>query len=243
MTNFAEMNKAQLRAACKEVGISYSKLTVSGMRDTLTTHAAEMLRNAPLEEAPARRALPLQTSEGEIGRWTQTDNGPVWVAVDPATIGRFGMGHDEDSAVCPHCGINHCDNGVSHFDDESVNRTDGRSLYCLGLQNNEWSCMACNGEWGEVRTPFVKPAAPVATGTGLKIEKGRDEQNGVKRPSVGGKCRAVWDALDAYQAEMEEMPTAKVVKAIAADEGWNPNNASIEFYNWRKFNGITGRSK
>jgi hypothetical protein len=28
---------------------------------------------------------------------------------------------------------------------------------------------------------------------------------------------------------------------MAAANGWNPNNASIEFYQWRKFNGITGR--
>lgn len=76
------------------------------------------------------------------------------------------------------------------------------------------------------------------TGTGLKIEKDRPEQNGVKRPSIGGKCRAIWDALDAYRAETGELPTSKTVKELAADEGWNPNNASIEYYQWRKFNGI-----
>ena len=27
----------------------------------------------------------------------------------------------------------------------------------------------------------------------------------------------------------------------AATKGWNANNASIEYYQWRKFNGITGR--
>jgi len=86
-----------------------------------------------------------------------------------------------------------------------------------------------------------KPAASATAGTGLKIEKDRPEQNGIKRPSAGGRCRAVWDALDAYRAETGELPTAKVVASLAADEGWNPNNASIEFYQWRKFNGITGR--
>jgi hypothetical protein len=84
-------------------------------------------------------------------------------------------------------------------------------------------------------------AAPKATG--VKIEKVREERNGVKRPSAGGKCRAVWDALDEYQAEEKEIPTASVVKLIAEDEGWNSNNAMIEFYQWRKFNGIGGRSK
>lgn len=77
--------------------------------------------------------------------------------------------------------------------------------------------------------------------TGLIIEKNRPEQNGVKRPSAGGLCRAVWDACWAHQEITGTPPTAKEVKAIAETNGWNPNNASIEYYQWRKFNGITGR--
>jgi hypothetical protein len=88
-------------------------------------------------------------------------------------------------------------------------------------------------------TQAETPAQETPTeGTGLKIEKDRPEQNGVKRPSIGGKCRAIWDALDAYRAETGELPTSKTVKELAADEGWNPNNASIEYYQWRKFHGI-----
>ena len=91
----------------------------------------------------------------------------------------------------------------------------------------------------EAATPAPEaPEAATPAGTGLKIEKDRPEQNGVKRPSIGGKCRAIWDALDAYRAETGELPTSKTVKELAADEGWNPNNASIEYYQWRKFNGI-----
>lgn len=87
------------------------------------------------------------------------------------------------------------------------------------------------------------PAAALATGTGLKIEKDRDEQNGIKRPSIGGKCRAIWDALDVHAETTGDDPTAKDVKAMAADHGWNPNNASIEFYQWRKFNGVNSKPK
>lgn len=91
-----------------------------------------------------------------------------------------------------------------------------------------------------VASPVVGDGVANSTpaGNGLKIEKDRPEQNGVKRPSIGGKCRAIWDALDAYRAETGELPTSKTVKELAADEGWNPNNASIEYYQWRKFNGI-----
>jgi hypothetical protein len=90
--------------------------------------------------------------------------------------------------------------------------------------------------------PLPVTAKPVQVAIGLKIEKSRPEQNGVKRPSEGGRCRAVWDALDDYVADTHSQPDAKVVRALAADEGWNPNNASIEYYQWRKFNGITGRT-
>ena len=92
-----------------------------------------------------------------------------------------------------------------------------------------------------------EPAAPAPKAepktTGLIIEKNRPEQNGVKRPSAGGLCRAVWDACWAHQEITGTPPTAKEVKAIAETNGWNPNNASIEYYQWRKFNGITGRVK
>lgn len=90
-----------------------------------------------------------------------------------------------------------------------------------------------------IEAEVAEAPAPQPTGTGLKIEKDRPEQNGIKRPSAGGKCRAIWDALDAYREETGELPTSKVVKELAADEGWNPNNASIEFYQWRKFHGIS----
>ena len=92
-----------------------------------------------------------------------------------------------------------------------------------------------------------EPAAPAPKAepktTGLIIEKNRPEQNGVKRPSAGGLCRAVWDACWAHQEITGTPPTAKEVKAIAETNGWNTNNASIEYYQWRKFNGISGRVK
>lgn len=136
---------------------------------------------------------------------------------------------------CPHCNIG-LDNGVLHVDDCAAN-TDKSYMEQRdpAFEAGEWMCMGCGGHFGApvVYAPKVE---------GLKIEKDRPEQNGVKRPSIGGRCRAVWDALDAYLAETGDQPTAKVVRDLAADEGWNPNNASIEFYQWRKFHGIKGRA-
>ena len=93
-------------------------------------------------------------------------------------------------------------------------------------------------------TPPAQPAPKEAPKTtGLIIEKNRPEKNGVKRPSAGGLCRAVWDACWAQKSETGEVPTAKWVKEKAAAMGWNPNNASIEYYQWRKYEGISGRVK
>lgn len=143
-------------------------------------------------------------------------------------------GSEIRSLNCPHCGIT-LDNGLLHVDDHAANSDQSyRQQRDASFEAGEYMCMGCGGHFGA-------PVSYAATGTGLKIEKDRPEQNGIKRPSAGGRCRAVWDALDAYLQETGEQPTAKVVKDIAADEGWNPNNASIEFYQWRKFHGITGR--
>lgn len=89
-----------------------------------------------------------------------------------------------------------------------------------------------------------EPVRAPATTTGLKIEKDRPMQNGVKRPSAGGMCRAVWDALDEFRSTHNgSIMSAGQVKELAVSKGWNANNASIEFYQWRKFNGIKGRQK
>lgn len=109
---------------------------------------------------------------------------------------------------CPHCEV-HLSNGVG----------DGEAT--------TFSCLGCGEDFG----PAKVDAPDRHTGTGLKIEKDRPERNGIKRPSIGGKCRAIWDHLDTMEA-----PTAKAVRAAAVELGWNPNNAVIEFYQWRKFN-------
>jgi len=151
MTNpIDNMKRPELRAACKEAGIKYSKLTVQGMRDALSALEQEQ------EAAPKTNGM--------------SDLLPK----------------DEQTSAKP----------------ASVKKHSG--------------------------------------GSGLKIEKDREEQNGVKRPSAGGLCRAIWDQLDTM-TEAGEETTIKTIKAHAEREGWNLNNTSIEFYQWRKFNGMKGR--
>ena len=89
----------------------------------------------------------------------------------------------------------------------------------------------------------VAPAVqPRNTSKGVKIEKERPTANGVKMPSAGTLCRAVWDELQ-RAVDAGTPHTVKTIKEFAPSQGWNVNNAAIEFYNWRKFKGISGRSK
>lgn len=83
-----------------------------------------------------------------------------------------------------------------------------------------------------------KPArASSGSSNGLKIEQNRATQNGVTRPSTGGKCRAVWDMLDAIGNDA----TAKQAREKAAELGLDKTTTMVQFYRWRKFNGIEGR--
>ena len=75
------------------------------------------------------------------------------------------------------------------------------------------------------------------TGKGIKIEKGREERNGIRRPSVGGKCRAIWDWCDSVILN-NGIVDAKTIKAVSEANGWNINNAIIEMYQWKKFNKV-----
>lgn len=93
---------------------------------------------------------------------------------------------------------------------------------------------------GESRARVEKnpaPAVPRVSRKGYTIQKEREERNGVKRPSEGTVCGAVW-------AEFDKNPEIKASELadLADINGWNRTNVSCEFYAWRKFNGIKGRA-
>ena len=70
--------------------------------------------------------------------------------------------------------------------------------------------------------------------------KARSEtRNGVRRP-IKGKCADVWNALDNMLPN--SVPTIGNVRDLAKANGWNINNATIEFYAWRKFHGLNNKA-
>ena len=84
------------------------------------------------------------------------------------------------------------------------------------------------------RTPA--PVVPRVERKGYHIQKDREERNGVKRPSEGTVCGAVWSVFDA-----KPNTVAADLAQIADENGWNRTNVACEFYAWRKFMGIRGR--
>lgn len=78
-------------------------------------------------------------------------------------------------------------------------------------------------------------ATPTA---GLKIQKDRPMQNGMRRQSAGSVGDKLWALFDAAGPAV----TLEQAKALATDAGLSPTSAAIALYNWRKFNGIASRA-
>lgn len=66
----------------------------------------------------------------------------------------------------------------------------------------------------------------------------REQRNEVKRPKEGGRCDAVWRALDEMRARGKTTDLHNIIE-LAKERKWNTNNARVEFYQWRRFNGMT----
>lgn len=69
-----------------------------------------------------------------------------------------------------------------------------------------------------------------------------DRVNGeVRRPKDGGKCDQVWRELDRLAARSKGTPSLSDILGVAEKKKWNLNNARVEYYQWRKAHGISGR--
>lgn len=79
--------------------------------------------------------------------------------------------------------------------------------------------------------------APTASAP-VKSKTRSETRNGVRRP-IKGKCADVWNALDNMLPN--GVPTIGNVRDLAKANSWNINNATIEFYAWRKFHGLNNK--
>lgn len=66
-------------------------------------------------------------------------------------------------------------------------------------------------------------------------------KNGIKAPMRAGKCMHVWQICEELYKTTGKVPTLKELNAHEAMQGTNPTNNQIEFYRWRKFNGLNAK--
>lgn len=84
----------------------------------------------------------------------------------------------------------------------------------------------------------ARPAREGATPTaGLRIQKDRPAQNGIRRQSAGSVGDKLWSLYDAAGHAV----TLEQAKALAVEAGLSATSAAIALYNWRKFHGIASR--
>lgn len=90
--------------------------------------------------------------------------------------------------------------------------------------------------------PALPIIAPVEVAAPVKTERPKAEvKNGIKAPLRAGKCKHVWEVCQAMYEANKKVPTLKELNANPAMQGTNLTNNQIEFYRWRKFNGLNGK--
>lgn len=112
----------------------------------------------------------------------------------------------------------------------------GRFFYVESAVTKALTVVADKG--ATVTVPTDAPAArqtPASTESKVRSEV----RNGVRKP-IRGKCADVWAACtELHDADTDTPPTLAQIKERAVQMGWNINNATIEFYGWRKFHGFS----
>lgn len=93
-----------------------------------------------------------------------------------------------------------------------------------------------------VKAALPVPMLPVIEQAPAKVERPKAVvKNNVKAPMRPGKCMHVWQTCEAIYKATGKVPTLKELNAHEAMQGTNLTNNQIEFYRWRKFNGLNGK--
>lgn len=91
----------------------------------------------------------------------------------------------------------------------------------------------------KVLPTLVAPEVPVAKPVKeRKIQANRPEANGVKRPSDGTICAQIWAWCDEVHGAGDKVTAKELRDALPA---LDDTTKTVQYYRWRKFNGIQGR--
>lgn len=87
-----------------------------------------------------------------------------------------------------------------------------------------------------------KPAPKVVTGHKAGTLPGDETRNGVLRPREGTQARTLWDVCDKLQDNLGRPPARFEFRQAIFGKEYNPDSASFQYFAWRKFHGVKGRS-
>lgn len=217
----------------------------------VTAEAAVETAEAEVEAAEAVTLAKMTTGYDDLMRPITVQGELVDTAVPATTAGAFVPNPESDHYeaefacgfdCCPNCGTNF-DNGIDYADVMIDEREPNKRRRAYGhAMQHDFLCMACDTEFGPTRRTTKAKVQRAPTGTGIKIQKNRPEQNGVKMPSEGGKTYQVWEWCSNFVTEYGGAPTNKEVREWGVDaNSMNKNMVCSQYAYWRKFNGIVGR--
>ena len=230
-SKFETMGKLELRAACKDAGIKYGKLDNAGMRAALETAATPTPAAA---EVTAPVVAPVVVTPVVQLERRSSDHEVSTVTVEPASDATQECEEGSDHCPAPTNVLGAMFGQLSLpmpvlAPITSVQVIDGRRVVSKVTPH-----VHTRSTDVVIKTPA--PERERVVRNGYTIEKAREEKNGVKRPSVGTTCSAIWAHFDANPTTQ-----AKNLDGIADSNTWDRTTVHVQFYVWRKFNGIRGR--
>jgi len=211
-SQLATANKGALRSHCREHGIAATALNVDGMREALAPFATDYSDANAVAAADATIAAAMQSAVDSIDG-AEVSNVPV-EPVEPY--------------LAPVA--------------EVLPPTDFAAV--VSAASSEY--VATTSRIGEVATIVPRTAADVFAANPKPVKAARvrtpreprDEANGVKRPAANTLCGKVWGWCDEQVAAGVRPEAAALREALATID---PTTCTVQYYRWRKFNGIRGR--
>jgi len=95
----------------------------------------------------------------------------------------------------------------------------------------------------------IKPGLKVVTGHKAGTLPGDETANGVLKPREGTQARKLWELCDGLKKTLKRPPARfefrQAIQSFKGTDGVspiNPDSASFQYFAWRKFYGVKGRS-
>ena len=256
MSAYTEMNKAQLRDACRTAKIkNYGSMSCAEMRYALKAlDEADLVRLAAAEaqaeadtarliDTEAAKLASVQEVRAVVADALSTFEGVEVFAKGEAvallnvlhdTVENLGNSVAEMTAICMDAEV--LETAPAEADTQEVAPAEiGKTfavLFGAGVPST--------GNAVSIQQKAVPHAERSARNSGYHIEKNPVHHNGIRSKAPGTIGAALWALFYRFHAENPVSGgtalTVSKAKGLALANGLNTTSASISFYRWKKFN-------